>query len=62
MKTFSTATLEYDCPECAAVTKVEIQVPDFATAVPTYFACGGCGQKNILTVGLEPDERKTKGS
>ncbi len=58
MKTFSVLSLEYDCPVCAATTEVEIKFPSFGESVPTCFSCRECGQKNVLTVRLDPDERK----
>lgn len=61
MKTFSTLILEYDCPECAAETQVEIAMPDVGAARNTVFSCRECGLKNVMTVGLEPHDREKKG-
>ncbi len=57
MKSFSTLRLDYDCAECAALTEVEVTMPDFGETVTTRFSCRECGQENVITVNLEPDER-----
>lgn len=58
MKTFSLLALEYDCPDCAALTAFKIDMPAYGESRQTRFECKECGRKSVLTVGLEPEERK----
>lgn len=60
MKSFSTLTLEYDGPDCAASTEVEIGMPELGEGKTTSFACKECGQKSKMTVSLEADDQKKK--